>query len=96
MLTALRGSEGIQEETALPLLMVPRARAKHRCVNRRGDKSVWKQGGVSGRDSGKLLLDLRSEIDKCLLWKQALESGGGGIIKECFFPINIFLWFFTC
>lgn len=39
----------------------------------------WKQGAVSGRDTGKLLLDLGSEIDKCVLWKQALESGGSTI-----------------
>lgn len=71
---------------------MPRARAKHRGENRhRGEKGVWKQGAVPGRDSGKLLLDLRSEIDKYVLWKQALESGAS--IKEYFFPLLIFFLF---
>lgn len=61
MLKALPGSEGIQEETSLPLLMIPRALAKHRCLSMQGDKRLWglvRMRGVSRRGSGKLLPEL--------------------------------------
>lgn len=61
MLKALPGSEGIQEETPLPLLMVVGALAEHRCLNVQGDKRLWglvRIRDVSSRGSGKLLLEL--------------------------------------